>query len=627
MFNFKKGKKIVFIYLILGLSWVYFSDNYFLTETANLAEFSRMQLYKELIFVLATTIMFYLILNKYQSELKSKEEKLEKKDEKLKDYNHKTSSMNRKLEKSFHEMNELNKKFVNMINIVSKLNDNNILNEDEFLSELLHNAIEIVPEADYGKIYTVEADNIRFIDSIGHNFEVLKKIKINKKHISNYNTQEVYHSKDYSINLSTIPKDKRKYFIKALRPIKESIYIDIAVNERMIGRISLDIAKENSKVFNKLSVPVLESFATLASSFFAFKRYDSLQGRFTKELISSIIKMLEMYDLYTKGHSENVANLSMLLAEEMGLSDKMIMDAYWAGMVHDIGKLLIPTKILNKRSKLEDSEYEMIQHHAVWGSKSLSDSSTLKHISKYIRHHHERWEGNGYPSGLEGNEIPLISQILSVTDTWDAMTSNRAYRNALSKDEALNELKKNKGTQFSPVVVDTFIEIMEAGKINVSKRVEDKFNKSELEVAGEQKREYIDQLFDHVEEGIIMLDKDFNIQNANEYFFNMFGFNENEVIGFNVRDMIVPAEKIEEVNLLFSRLAGGNEIDVKTYRKKKSGDRIDVKLHAFKVDESENDFSYYAVYNNISDLENIKKKYEKLKVKYNLIFENENSYN
>ncbi|MFW5889700.1 MAG: HD-GYP domain-containing protein, partial [Bacillota bacterium] len=348
------------------------------------------------------------------------------KDQKLIKFDYKTKNMNKKLERSFHELNELNKRFLKMVGIVSKLNNNPLIDEDQFLSELLQNAIEIVPEADYGKIYTVDGDKIRFIDTIGHNIDILRSVILNKKYISNYNSNEVIHSQNYSLDLNNIPKDKRIYFVKALKPIKESIYIDISISDKFIGRISLEIAKDNNKRFSKLTAPVLESFATLAASFFAFKRYDNLQGRFTKEIISSIIKMLEMYDIYTKGHSENVANLSLSIAEEMGLSDTMVLDAYWAGMVHDIGKMLIPTKVLNKKSELDDSEYDMIKHHAIWGSKSLSGSETLQHISRYILYHHERWDGTGYPKGLKGDEIPLISQILSVADSWDAMTSNRA---------------------------------------------------------------------------------------------------------------------------------------------------------------------------------------------------------
>ncbi|MFW6001220.1 MAG: HD domain-containing phosphohydrolase [Halanaerobium sp.] len=546
------------------------------------------------------------------------------KDQKLIKFDYKTKNMNKKLERSFHELNELNKRFLKMVGIVSKLNNNPLIDEDQFLSELLQNAIEIVPEADYGKIYTVDGDKIRFIDTIGHNIDILRSVILNKKYISNYNSNEVIHSQNYSLDLNNIPKDKRIYFVKALKPIKESIYIDISISDKFIGRISLEIAKDNNKRFSKLTAPVLESFATLAASFFAFKRYDNLQGRFTKEIISSIIKMLEMYDIYTKGHSENVANLSLSIAEEMGLSDTMVLDAYWAGMVHDIGKMLIPTKVLNKKSELDDSEYDMIKHHAIWGSKSLSGSETLQHISRYILYHHERWDGTGYPKGLKGDEIPLISQILSVADSWDAMTSNRAYRDHLSKETALYEIEKNRGSQFSPAVVDVFSDLIKNEKLDLNKRVEKKFSDNEYSIKRSDGEIKLDLLFDSLAEGIIILDKEFNIQKVNSSFLKLFGFSRNELIGFKITNILVSNEKKEKLEKNLNIIAsGGREVYFKMKSRRKSGDEIQLEIRAFSADLAGKHFKYYFICKDISEFENMKREYEKIKVKYNLIFEND----
>lgn len=626
MFNFNKEKKIIFIYLVLASAFAYFYDNYLSAEIAALTDYEIIDQYKVYTFVLITAVIYYLILKKYRQKLSAKEEKMESQTQKLEKYNDKTENMNRKLERSFHELNELNKRFVRMISIVSKLNNNPLLDEDQFLSELLQNAIEIVPEADYGKIYTVDADKIRFIDCIGHNIDILRTVNIDKKFIPNYNTREVIHSKNYSIDLNNIPKDKRIYFVKALKPIKESIYIDISVSDRFIGRISLEIAKNNDKSFSNLTASVLDSFATLAASFFAFKRYDNLQGRFTKEIISSTIKMLEMYDIYTKGHSENVANLSLTIAEEMGLSDTMVLDAYWAGMVHDIGKLLIPTKVLNKRSELDDSEYNMIKRHAVWGSKSLAGSETLKHISRYILYHHEKWDGTGYPKGLKGEEIPLISQILSVADSWDAMTSNRAYRDQLSREEALYEIEKNRSKQFAPAVVDVFSNLIRNNKFDFNKRVDDKFNEDNLNMTESETGVKLDMLFDNLAEGIIILDNKFNIKRANNSFMNIFGFSRNELIGFNIKDILISLDKNEDLQTNLNILSSGREVNFKIHSKRKSGDEIHLDIKAFSINLEEKEAKYYLICSDITEFENIKRDYEKIKVKYNLIFENDNVF-
>jgi HD-GYP domain-containing protein (c-di-GMP phosphodiesterase class II) len=119
--------------------------------------------------------------------------------------------------------------------------------------------------------------------------------------------------------------------------------------------------------------------------------------------------------------------------------------------------MLIPIEILNKEDKLTASEYELIKEHPVLGSNALSSSSVLKHIAKYVRHHHECWDGRVYPDGIKKDDIPLQSQILCIADAWDAMRSKRTYREPLSYQKALSEIKINRGRQFSPEVTDAFL--------------------------------------------------------------------------------------------------------------------------------------------------------------------------
>ena len=132
---------------------------------------------------------------------------------------------------------------------------------------------------------------------------------------------------------------------------------------------------------------------------------------------------------------------------------------YWAGLVHDIGKILIPKEILNKPSSLSPEEYAVIQEHPALGYTMLTKAERLEGIAPFVLHHHERWDGRGYPNCLQGNDIPLISRILSVADAWDAMTSSRSYRQALSEDIARREILLGRETQFDPQVVDAFFSI------------------------------------------------------------------------------------------------------------------------------------------------------------------------
>lgn len=184
----------------------------------------------------------------------------------------------------------------------------------------------------------------------------------------------------------------------------------------------------------------------------------SLRKRYVEDILVTIANFLEIHDVYTKGHSESVASLARETAKALKLPKHQIDAAYWTGLVHDIGKMLIPSTLLNKPGKLSPEEYRIIQQHPVWAYEAIIKNEALEDIARYARHHHERWDGGGYPDGLKESEIPLISQILAVADAYDAMTSERAYRKALTRPEAEQELRTCRGTQFAPAVVDVFIE-------------------------------------------------------------------------------------------------------------------------------------------------------------------------
>jgi HD-GYP domain-containing protein (c-di-GMP phosphodiesterase class II) len=203
-------------------------------------------------------------------------------------------------------------------------------------------------------------------------------------------------------------------YLNDMHEIKEILRLDLKMFGKKKLGINLDIDAESSKSFQDNSLQIFRALQNIASSFYKIREFNHLQNSFTKELITSIIKLLEMHDLYTKGHSENVAKLSSKIAKKMGLSQKIIDDTYWSGLVHDIGKLLIPLDVLNKKGKLTEEDYELIKKHPIIGSRALKSSDSLKHIAKYVRYHHERWDGSGYPDGIPKQEIPLVSQILQV---------------------------------------------------------------------------------------------------------------------------------------------------------------------------------------------------------------------
>lgn len=182
-----------------------------------------------------------------------------------------------------------------------------------------------------------------------------------------------------------------------------------------------------------------------------------------KNLINSfqtLLQVINAKDRYTYGHSERVMEYSVKLAGEINLPDSDITLLRYAAFLHDIGKIEIDRNLLNKADILNDREFNTIQQHCRWGSEIVKAVPLLDKTTSIILHHHENYNGSGYPHGLSGENIPLLARIIRVADSYDAMTSNRPYRKAMSNDEALEEIKRCSGTMFDPKLVPHFLNIM-----------------------------------------------------------------------------------------------------------------------------------------------------------------------
>ena len=153
----------------------------------------------------------------------------------------------------------------------------------------------------------------------------------------------------------------------------------------------------------------------------------------------------------------------------MGFNEEELNNIYYIGLLHDCGKIGVPDYILGKPGKLTEEEFEKIKSHTVRGGEILSRFKSINNVSDGALYHHERYDGKGYPKGLKGEEIPLIARIICVADAFDAMNSNRIYREKLTHDYIINELNDNKGTQFDPHIADIMIELIEENKVKTTK--------------------------------------------------------------------------------------------------------------------------------------------------------------
>lgn len=193
-----------------------------------------------------------------------------------------------------------------------------------------------------------------------------------------------------------------------------------------------------------------------------------IQQKKTKKLflqtVTALSEAVDAKDRYTSGHSKRVAEYARTIAARMGKSKEEQEEIYRAGLLHDVGKIRIPGEIINKTGRLTDDEFNVIKIHPVTGYHILRDISDSKLIAIGAKYHHERYDGKGYPNGLAGKKIPEVARILGVADAYDAMTSNRSYREALSQEVVRSEIEKGKGTQFDPDIADIMLQMIDADK-------------------------------------------------------------------------------------------------------------------------------------------------------------------
>jgi putative nucleotidyltransferase with HDIG domain len=182
-------------------------------------------------------------------------------------------------------------------------------------------------------------------------------------------------------------------------------------------------------------------------------------------ILFALAKALEARDDNTSSHSLNVTRYSMLLGEHLGLDAEELRVLSQGALMHDLGKIGIPDDILKKPGDLDESEFEIIKQHPMMTSEILDTLETSDHFAAIARSHHERWDGTGYPDGLNGEDIPLLARIVAIADAWDAMTSNRVYRDAMNENIALDIFEREQDSgQWDPYLVGKFIKLIRQGK-------------------------------------------------------------------------------------------------------------------------------------------------------------------
>ncbi|NLT11879.1 MAG: diguanylate cyclase [Clostridiaceae bacterium] len=216
-----------------------------------------------------------------------------------------------------------------------------------------------------------------------------------------------------------------------------------------------DDALYRAKLFRKNRVEVYDSILDVFEMDLEQEDYELLRS------LQALINIINARDRYTSGHVERVVMYSKALGQELGLEADQRKSLSLAAYMHDIGKVNLSENVLNKSTPLNDYEWQDIKQHSVVGARILKEVAMLSSIAPLVLHHHERYDGSGYPEGLTGDQIPFLSRVLTVVDSFDAMTFDRPYKAAMSYTDAIAELRSNKGRQFDPDIVESFIRIIE----------------------------------------------------------------------------------------------------------------------------------------------------------------------
>ena len=261
--------------------------------------------------------------------------------------------------------------------------------------------------------------------------------------------------------------------VEEIRKFNKELYIllltghkDLAPPLETIRRLDIQGYCEKSDKFDQLLL-LIESGIKSIEQMNQIKKinaelsqtYEQLERAYL-DSIQTLRYTVEAKDPYTRGHSDRVAQYSVLIGKHLGLPDEDLRTLEIGGLFHDIGKIGVPDTILRKESKLTDDEYSEIKNHPSIGVHILSSATIFQNIIPIVKHHHERYDGKGYPGRLKGEEIPYFARITALADTFDAMTSKRSYRDALSLDVVIAEFERCKGTQFDPELDDVFLDIL-----------------------------------------------------------------------------------------------------------------------------------------------------------------------
>ena len=242
--------------------------------------------------------------------------------------------------------------------------------------------------------------------------------------------------------------------------VRQLILLPLTSGKRNFGWLTA-INHEDGLEFGTVEASLLRSVGAILSIHCGNLALYREQGEFLKGMVRALTSAIDAKDPYTSGHSDRVARISVMLGREMGLDSEALNKIYLGGLLHDVGKIGIDDNVLRKPGRLTDAEYEHIKLHPQLGYNILSDLKQVSDVLPIVLHHHEQWDGGGYPAGLKGEETPLMARIASVADAYDAMTSDRPYRRGMPVEKVETIFREGSGSQWDAEVIEAYFRCRE----------------------------------------------------------------------------------------------------------------------------------------------------------------------
>lgn len=350
--------------------------------------------------------------------------------------------------------------------LVNAFVDTHTLSKEAFLVKILNSAFELIPEAEKGSIYIESNGYYRPICAKGYSMELLSKLYFSKDDLFiGFECKELSEIQSYQNYISR--RNDCQFTPDIIETFKQlgtyehftTLYAPLLYDHTLIGLISLE--RFIDEPYSVASQDILRFYAQSISTYYTLKVKHDLKKKLFDETVMALVTAIELKDSYTVGHARRVMLYSEWIATALQLPAVQLEQIKIAALLHDVGKLGISDEILNKPGKLTAEEYAQIKKHPEKSKRILENISDFNEIVTLAYMHHEHYDGCGYPQGLEKDDIPIGAHVIQVADAYDAMTSERSYRKALTHKQAIEILQDQRGKQFHPEVVTAAIAIFE----------------------------------------------------------------------------------------------------------------------------------------------------------------------